>query len=318
MTGGLAAPPLLITVGDPKGIGPEVAVKAAQALRIPAILLGDAAAIHRWGPHLPVLKALGPVDRLSILEPPKGEPVEVAAIRLAAQACLSGQAKALVTGPIHKARLAAQGFAYSGHTDFLGALCNADPMMAFVGEGLRVGLVTAHIPLSQVPAAVTRARLTRCLRLCEQGLVDLGLARRRIVVAGVNPHAGERGLLGSEENDVVGPVCKALAAQGMDLVGPMAAEIAFTQLRRGEVDMLLAMYHDQGLAPLKIVAFGKLVNWSLGLPIVRTSVDHGTADDIAGKGIADPASMQAAIQLATALTVDSTVVVSTSTRPQGE
>jgi 4-hydroxythreonine-4-phosphate dehydrogenase len=204
----------------------------------------------------------------------------------------------MVTGPIHKGRLAAQGFAYSGHTDFLGAICGVDPMMAFVGEGLRVGLVTTHIPLSRVPGAVTAERVKRCLLLCEQGLRDLGLSRRRIAVAGVNPHAGEEGLLGSEEIDVVKPVCDALIREGLDLVGPMAAEIAFTQLRKGQVDMLLAMYHDQGLAPLKIVAFGRLVNWSLGLPIIRTSVDHGTADDIAGQGIADPASMVAAIQLA--------------------
>jgi len=307
-----ALPPLLITPGDPQGIGPEVAVKAAQALGCPAVLVGDVDALRRWDAQLPVVDVLAPVSTLSILPPPQGEPVEVAAIRLAAQACLSGQARAMVTGPIHKARLAARGFAYSGHTDFLGALCKADPMMAFVGEGLRVGLVTTHIPLSQVPGAIRAERLKRCLQLCDRGLADLGLSRRRIAVAGVNPHAGEGGLLGSEEQDVVAPVCREMAAQGLDLVGPMAAEIAFTQLRKGEVDMLLAMYHDQGLAPLKIVAFGKLVNWSLGLPIVRTSVDHGTADDIAGQGIADPASMVAAIQLASELTV-----VSTSTRPQG-
>ncbi len=308
----MALPPLLITAGDPQGVGPEVAVKAAQALGCSGVLVGDVDALRRWDRRLPVIDVLEPVSTLSILAPPQGEPVEVAAIRLAAQACLAGQARGMVTGPIHKARLAARGFAYSGHTDFLGALCKADPMMAFVGEGLRVGLVTTHIPLSQVSGAIHAERLKRCLRLCDRGLADLGLSRRRIAVAGVNPHAGEDGLLGTEERDVVAPVCREMAAQGLDLVGPMAAEIAFTQLRKGEVDMLLAMYHDQGLAPLKIVAFGKLVNWSLGLPIVRTSVDHGTADDIAGQGIADPGSMMAAIQLASKLTV-----VSNSTRPQG-
>lgn len=301
MSAEFSTPPLLITAGDPAGIGPEVAVKAAIHLKRPAILVGDVTALRHWSSNLPVLRAIGPVDRLSILEPPAGEPVEVAAIRLSAQACLDGTARAMVTGPIHKGRLAAQGFAYSGHTDFLGAICGVDPMMAFVGEGLRVGLVTTHIPLSRVPGAVTAERVKRCLLLCEQGLRDLGLSRHRIAVAGVNPHAGEEGLLGSEEIDVVKPVCDALIREGLDLVGPMAAEIAFTQLRRGEVDMLLAMYHDQGLAPLKIVAFGRLVNWSLGLPIIRTSVDHGTADDIAGQGVADPASMVAAIQLAVRL-----------------
>ena len=313
MSAELNSLPLLITAGDPLGIGPEVAVKAAMQLNCPAILVGDVTALHHWSSSLPLVDAIEPVERLSILVPPAGEPVEVAAIRLAAQACLDGTASAMVTGPIHKGRLAAQGFAYSGHTDFLGALCGADPMMAFVGDGLRVGLVTTHSPLSRVPAAVTTERVKRCLRLCEKGLRDLGLTRHRIAVAGVNPHAGEGGLLGSEEIDLVKPVCDALIREGLDLVGPMAAEIAFTQLRKGQVDMLLAMYHDQGLAPLKIVAFGRLVNWSLGLPIIRTSVDHGTADDIAGQGIADPASMVAAIQLAVRLAA----VSSKTTASQG-
>jgi 4-hydroxythreonine-4-phosphate dehydrogenase len=288
----------LITAGDPEGIGPEVAVKAARQLGLSAILVGEVAALRRWDEGLPLVKQISAVSELSIFEPPEGEAVEVAAIRLAADACLDGRASAMVTGPIHKARLAAKGFAYSGHTDFLGALCGTDPMMAFVGKGLRVGLLSTHIPLSEVPQAATPERLERCVRLCEQGLIDLGLSRRRIAVAGINPHAGEGGLLGQEEEKVLKPVCRRLVEEGLDLVGPMAAEIAFTQLRRGEVDMVLAMYHDQGLAPLKIVAFGELVNWSLGLPIVRTSVDHGTADDIAGQGTADPGSMVAAIQLA--------------------
>jgi len=291
-------PPILITAGDPEGIGPEVAVKAARELALPAILVGDASAMHRWDASLPLVDSLDAVRELSIYEPPSGEPVEVSAIRVAAQACLANKASAMVTGPIHKGRLAEKGFKYKGHTDFLGALCEAEPMMAFVGRGLRVGLVTTHIPLAAVPGAVTAQRLERCIRLCDQGLGQLGLPRRRIALAGINPHAGEGGLLGKEEEVVVKPLCRSLSEQGFDLYGPLAAEIAFGQLRKGEIDMLLAMYHDQGLAPLKIVAFGELVNWSLGLPIVRTSVDHGTADDIAGQGCADPGSMRAAIELA--------------------
>jgi len=292
-------PPLLITAGDPAGIGPEVAVKAAGQLGLRAVIVGQREAIQRWGPDLPVVQSIADVKELCILEPHTvDEPIEVASIRFAVDACLSGAAAALVTGPIHKGRLVQQGFEYTGHTDFIGALCGVDPMMAFVGAGLRVGLVTTHIPLMTVSQAMTTERLSRCIRLCDHGLKQLGLKRRRLVVAGMNPHAGEEGLLGSEEQEIIQPVCRALREEGLDIVGPIAAETAFGSLRRGEADMLLAMYHDQGLPPLKMVAFGQLVNWSLGLPLIRTSVDHGTADDIAGKGVADPNSMVAAIELA--------------------
>ena len=290
--------PLLITPGDPDGIGPEVSVKAAKALGVAAILIGDVDACRRWAPDLPVVEAIQPVDGLCAMQPPAGEPMEVAAVRLGAEACLDKRASALVTGPIHKERLVAQGFQYAGHTDLLGAICGRDPMMAFVGAGLRVGLVTAHIPLAKVPDAVDEARIEHCIRLCLDGLSQLEIDRKRVVLAGVNPHAGERGVLGQEEAERVGPVCERLREEGLDVVGPLAAESAFLALRQGQADMLLAMYHDQGLTPLKMVAFGELVNWSLGLPIIRTSVDHGTAYDIAGKGVADPRSMEEAIRLA--------------------
>ena len=292
-------PPLIITAGDPAGIGPEVAVKAARQLDVRAVIVGQREALQKWGPELPLVDTISEIEGLCLLEPSAGdEPIEVAAIRFAVDACLSGRGAALVTGPVHKGRLAQQGFEYTGHTDFLGALCGVDPMMAFVGAGLRVGLVTTHIPLMSVSQAITTERLARCIRLCDQGLKQLGLGRRRLVVAGMNPHAGEEGLLGSEEEEIIKPVCRALGQEGLDLVGPIAAETAFGLLQRGEADMLLAMYHDQGLPPLKMVAFGQLVNWSLGLPLIRSSVDHGTADDIAGQGIADPKSMVAAIELA--------------------
>ena len=224
--------------------------------------------------------------------------MEVASIRLGAEACLAKRASALVTGPIHKERLVAQGFQYAGHTDLLGAICGQDPMMAFVGAGLRVGLVTAHIPLAGVADAIDEERVEHCIRLCIDGLSQLKTDRKRVVLAGINPHAGERGVLGQEEMDRVWPVCERLRDEGLDVVGPLAAETAFLALRQGQADMLLAMYHDQGLTPLKMVAFGELVNWSLGLPIIRTSVDHGTAYDIAGQGIADSRSMEEAMRLA--------------------
>ena len=275
---------ILITVGDPAGIGPEVAAKAADE---GCVLVGDEAAIERWSPRVPVV------------QPPDGdEPVEVRALRYAVDACRSGRASALVTGPMNKARLAARGFPYRGHTGFLGALCGVKPVMGFVGGDLRVCLVTTHIPLADVAAAVTAERLRHVFRVASTELRSrLGL-EGRLLVCGLNPHAGDRGVLGREEIEVIAPAIQAARGAGLPVDGPISAEAAFRRQRAGHADMVVAMYHDQGLAPLKLVDFGRSVNWSMGLPIVRTSVDHGTADDIAGQGLADPSSMRAAIALA--------------------
>jgi len=293
--------PLVITPGDPAGVGPEVAVKAARRLGVDAVLIGDVAAVTRWAGPLPRVEVVRPVRGLAILEPAPGdEPVEVRAIRAAHAACLAGAARAMVTGPIHKARLAARGFHHPGHTGFLGELCGVErPVMAFVGGALRVALVTVHLPLAAVPAAITRAAVEHTARVVEGALRErLGIARPRLLICGLNPHAGDGGLLGREEIEVIAPACAALAADGLDVRGPLSAEGAFLAARQGAGDVVVAMYHDQGLAPLKAVDFGRSVNWTLGLPIVRTSVDHGTADDIAGRGVADDASMAAAIRLA--------------------
>ena len=307
--------PLVVTPGDPRGIGPEVTAKALLA-RIEAgspvdcVVVGDRAAFEREASKFGL--AVEPVERIrratsgvGVLDPGSvGEPVEVRAVRVAAGAVLAGEARGLVTGPIHKARLAARGFAYTGHTDFLGALCGVDrPVMAFTGGKLMVALVTVHVPLRDVASRLTFDLVLHTLRACEAGLRDqLGIRTRRLGVCGLNPHAGDAGLLGREEIDIIGPAVEAARADGIDAMGPLSAETAFRRAAEGALDMVIAMYHDQGLAPLKLVDFGRSVNWTLGLPIVRTSVDHGTADDIAGMGIADPASMLAALRLAERLT----------------
>lgn len=294
-------PPLVLTPGDPAGIGPEITWKALQALDgVDVVVVCDPGLLP--GP-LPTVGdvAAGRGRGATRLDPPPGdEPVEVRALRLAVAACLSGDARALVTGPIHKARLRARGFRFSGHTDFLAHLCGDQrPVMAFAGGSLRVALVTTHLPLSQVPAAITADAVIHTVETAARALRDqLGLAAPRLVVCGLNPHAGEEGMLGAEEIAVIGPACDAVRAMGWDVVGPLGSETAFRLAADGAVDLVVAMYHDQGLAPLKLVDFGRSVNWTLGLPLVRTSVDHGTADDIAGQGLADPASMLAAIGLA--------------------
>jgi 4-hydroxythreonine-4-phosphate dehydrogenase len=253
-------------------------------------LVGDPAAIGAW-----------PTHGLTVVDPgAAAEPVEVAAIRWAVGECLAGRADALVTGPIHKARLAARGFPHPGHTEFLAELCGVtDPVMAFTGGSVRVALVTVHLPLRRVADAVTEARVLHTVRAAHRALVEqLRLERRKIAVCGLNPHAGDAGLLGTEDRDLIAPAVRTAAAEGIDAIGPVSAETAFLAMRRGDVDLVVAMYHDQGLAPLKAVDFGRSVQWTLGLPIVRVSVDHGTADDLVGTGQADPSSMIAAIRFA--------------------
>lgn len=288
--------PLVLTPGDPRGVGPELTVRALAAVEVGEVwVVGDVAA----------LRAAGFRDsaRACAVQPPDtGEPVEVAALRHAVAACREGRARGLVTGPIHKARLAARGFRHHGHTDFLAELCGApDPVMAFVGGEVRVALVTVHEPLAAVPALVTADRVLRVLRVVDRALrAQLGLAAPRIAVCGLNPHAGEDGVLGREELDEIAPAVRAARAEGIDARGPVSAEAAF--MHPGQSDLVLAMYHDQGLVPLKRVDFGRTVNWTMGLPIVRTSVDHGTADDLVGTGLARSDSLEAALRLAHQLT----------------
>ena len=284
---------LVVTPG--MGIGPEVTVKALAARPRDALLIGsrDVLDLARAA-GLTITETPEPGPGLRFHEPRTSEPVPVAAIRLGVELCLQGRARALVTGPIHKAKLAAQGFTFAGHTGFLGHLAGAPrPVMAFHAPGLVLSLVTTHVPLVQV--RLDAADIAYVVRTTEAAVRGLGIARPRIAVTGLNPHAGDGGLLGSEDEAIIRP-----ALAGLGVVGPISAEAAFTQ--RDRYDAIVAMYHDQGLVPLKALWFGKTVNWTLGLPFVRTSVDHGTADDLVGTGRADATSMEAALALAERLT----------------
>ncbi|MCA9567556.1 MAG: 4-hydroxythreonine-4-phosphate dehydrogenase PdxA [Myxococcales bacterium] len=279
---------LLITPGDPGGIGPEVTARALASVDVGDVeIVGDRAAVLPW------LERVG-VD-VPVIEPAGDGPVEVRSIEHAVRACVAGEAGALVTGPIHKAKLAREGFAWPGHTDFLGHLTGVErPVMAFVGGRVRVALATVHLPLSAVPAALDIPTVEHTIRAAHRALVDqVGLVSPVLAVCGLNPHAGDEGLLGREEIEVIGPAVEACRADGIDARGPMSAESAF--LPDTGFDLIVAMYHDQGLVPLKALDFGRTVNWTLGLPIVRTSVDHGTAYDLVGTGRASPASMEAAL-----------------------
>ncbi|MCK6504554.1 4-hydroxythreonine-4-phosphate dehydrogenase PdxA [Myxococcota bacterium] len=296
----------LVVVTPGMGIGPEVSLRALARRRElwpRVVLVGRASALAAVpdGPPLVEVRGLCAAPRgLALFDPgDRAEPTEAAAVRAGALACLQGRAAALVTGPIHKGRLAARGFPFSGHTDFLGHLCGAAPVMAFAGGRFGVALVTVHIPLARVPQALTVEGIVHVTRTAARAWRDqLGRSHPRLAVCGLNPHAGEGGLLGGEEGAIIAPACATLRGEGWDVDGPVSAETAVMQAMAGQVDVVIAMYHDQGLVPLKAVDFGRTVNWTLGLPIVRTSVDHGTADDLVGTGRADPSSMAAALALA--------------------
>ncbi len=311
--------PLALTTGEPAGIGPDVAVIWAQTPRDTAVVaLADPVLLqvraNQLGLKLKVVEYPGPVTCAagSISVKPIRMGVDAVAGRLdvlnvpyvletltaATDGCLGGRFSGMVTGPVQKSIINDAGVAFSGHTEFLAERCACDAVvMLLVAGGLRVALATTHVSLAEVPALITRQRLTEVLEVL---LADLtrrfAIARPRILVAGLNPHAGEGGHLGREEIDVIAPVCRAFADRGV--FGPLPADTLFTQRQLAGADAVLAMYHDQGLPVLKHVGFGNAVNVTLGLPIVRTSVDHGTALDIAGRGGADIGSFVAAIELA--------------------
>ena len=291
------------------GIGPEVTARALAPIVDQAAftLMGSGpemtAALDAAGvPWTPASEPCGCTGVCVVDTRGADEPAPVAAIRRAVQTVLDGNASALVTGPIHKAKLRQKGFQFMGHTDMLGELCGARPVMAFTGGVMRVALVTTHMPLEAVSSAITAEAVEHTVRTAHTALVnDLGIGAPRVLVCGLNPHAGEDGELGGTEEVVITPVVEGLRAEGMNVEGPLCAEAAFMTAARGEVDLVVAMYHDQGLVPLKVVDFGRSVNWTLGLPIIRTSVDHGTALDIAWKGVANESSLISAIGLATRL-----------------
>jgi 4-hydroxythreonine-4-phosphate dehydrogenase len=224
-------------------------------------------------------------------------------LRLGVRLCTSGECRALVTAPVQKSVINEAGIPFTGHTELLAELTGtSDPVMLLAGKSLRVALATTHLPLRQVPDALTQSGLERTIRILATDLqARFGLAAPRILVLGLNPHAGERGTLGDEEIRVIEPALAAARTQGIDVLGPVSADTAFGAASLARCDVVLAMYHDQGLPVLKTLEFGEIVNVTLGLPIVRTSVDHGTALDLAGSGRARHDSLRAAVRLATEL-----------------
>ncbi|GGE00624.1 4-hydroxythreonine-4-phosphate dehydrogenase [Gemmobacter megaterium] len=311
--------PIAVSCGEPAGIGAELAVKARAALgaAVPFFWIGDPA-------HLPPGSRMAeiarpedaltvPSNRLPVLPlsfagkavpgcpDPANAPGVVAAIEQAVRLVQRGQAAAVCTLPIHKKALQdGAGFGFPGHTEFLAHLAGgADVVMCLASDLLRVVPATIHIPLSQVPAALTPAVLDRVIRVTHAGMVrDFGIAAPRIAVAGLNPHAGEGGNMGREELDWIAPLIGRLAAEGLAVFGPLPADTMFHARARDAYDVAVCAYHDQALIPIKTLAFDDGVNVTLGLPFIRTSPDHGTAFDIAGKGVARAASVIAALRMA--------------------
>ena len=283
-------PRIAITAGDPAGIGPEIAAVAAASPRVRA---GCEPIIYESTPSEPV-----PIGQVS---PQAGRAAFDAVVR-AVEDARKGVVQGVATAPVNKAAFAAAGLGWKGHTDLLAHLCGVGQVaMMFHSPKLRVVLATVHVPLRDVPRLLTRDLILGTLHLTAQELPYFGVAHPRLAVAGLNPHAGEGGLMGREEIEVIEPAVREARQDGLDVTGPLPADTVFVRAARGEFDCVLACYHDQGLTPVKLLAFGTAVNVTLGLPIVRTSPDHGTAFDIAGQGIADPGSMIESVLLAAEL-----------------
>ena len=309
---------LAITLGEPAGIGPDLLIALIQHKRTAdwvvladadlllarARVLGLPLQLTRQPTRRPGSLHIEPVALAQPAQPgrlnPANAPSVLSALNRAVDGCLAGRFRALVTGPMQKSVVNEAGIHFSGHTEYLRERCQADDaLMLLVYGGLRVGLATTHLPLADVPAAVTPALLETKLRIMLDGLCGhFGISRPHVLVTGLNPHAGESGHLGREEIEVIAPACVRLRADGHAVTGPVAADTAFTPATLDKVDAVLAMYHDQGLPVLKYAGFGGAVNVTLGLPFLRTSVDHGTALHLAGAGTADPGSLLAALRLA--------------------
>ena len=317
-----ALPRLALTAGEPAGVGPELLARlAASSLPADLIAISEAGllerAAHVCGVALKIEsfdgspRTLRAPGTLRLIEVPlreaetPGNPVPRNAFHVlntlarAADGCMGGEFDALVTAPVQKSVINDAGETFSGHTEFFAQRADCDVVMMLASPELRVALATTHLPLAKVPAAITRESLTRTLRIVRAELIaKFGIAQPRIAVLGLNPHAGEAGHLGGEEIEVIIPAMDTLRAEGFALIGPLPADTAFVPAQRTHYDAVLAMYHDQALPVLKSEAFERTVNITLGLPYIRTSVDHGTALDLAGKGLADPSSLFATAELA--------------------
>lgn len=326
MTIRLPIPRIALTAGEPAGIGPDLCIQLAQqdlpcevvVVASPQLLLqraeqlglplkikefdSSAPAVTQTAGCLTVMPVeLAEAVRCGQLNPANSRYV-LKAITKASKGCMELVFDAMVTGPVHKGVINDSGLSFTGHTEFIASITGGYPVMMLATPGLRVALVTTHLPLSEVCQAVTHTRLRTVIRILNQELRSrFGIAHPKILVCGLNPHAGENGHLGREEIEVIEPVLDSFRKQGLDLRGPLPADTLFTDKYLATADAVLAMYHDQGLPVLKHMGFGKAVNITLGLPIIRTSVDHGTALDLAGSGKADVGSLQFALQ--TALTM---------------
>jgi 4-hydroxythreonine-4-phosphate dehydrogenase len=323
-------PLIAITMGDPAGIGPEIIAKVIESSEILPIcrpvVIGDTGVMKKVIEELRLPVTVNSIASLDHADPAKGKlevldlnnvninthhwgmpdassgKAVVAYIKKAVDLAMKHEADAMVTAPISKEMMNAAGHHYAGHTELLADLTKTKEYgMMFVGGGLRLILATIHVALKDVHRHITQANILKTLRLAHQATRYIGIEKPRIGVAALNPHAGEGGLFGSEEWDAILPAIITARGEGINASDPIPADTLFYKARNNYFDIIVAMYHDQGLAPLKMVAFGNAVNVTVGLPIIRTSVDHGTAYDIAGKGCADPASLLEAIRLAASM-----------------
>jgi 4-hydroxythreonine-4-phosphate dehydrogenase len=325
-------PIILISMGDPAGIGPEIAAKALAGGRFRSIcrpmIVGDAGVLMSAADAAEVdvafnirdalCKADFKSDGVEVLNLQNVEPEGVrwgevsssagqAAFEYVVKAielCLDGKAQALATGPINKRALNEAGLHYSGHTEILASYCNAKSVaMMLVAGSFRVSHVTTHVSLRDACIQIKKDRILQVIKLTHDALLKMGIGHPRLAVAGLNPHAGEDGLFGSEEIEEIGPALEIALEEGFEVIGPEPPDTIFLRASRRDlgIDAVIAMYHDQGHIPVKLLGFHDGVNMTLGLPIIRTSVDHGTAFDIAGTGMGDSSSLEAAIRMATTL-----------------
>jgi len=327
---------IAITPGEPAGIGPDLCVQLAQQANVSELIaVADPLLLEQRASQLnlpltltefdpdsePVSQQPGSLKILPVALKaavsagqlnPINAPYVLDTLRLAAEGCSSGMFSALVTGPVHKGVINDAGIPFTGHTEYLADLANADPVMMLATSGLRVALVTTHLPLSAVSGAITQEALEKVIRILHQDLqLCFGIAQPRILVCGLNPHAGENGHLGEEEIYIITPTLDRLRSEGMNLNGPLPADTLFTPKYLERADAVLAMYHDQGLPVLKHLGFGRAVNITLGLPFIRTSVDHGTALELAGTGQGSCGSLKVALETSVQMAVQKTGIDST-------
>jgi 4-hydroxythreonine-4-phosphate dehydrogenase len=332
----MTTPAIVLSTGEPAGIGPDLALLIArQALPCALVALGDVDLLKQRAGQLGAAVTIEPLATdarpassqpgiLQVWHEPlavpcrpgrldaRNAPYVLRLLDHAIEACMSGLAEAMVTGPVQKSVINDAGTPFTGHTEYLAEKTGTPKVvMMLTGGGLRVALATTHLPLSRVSQALTREELEAVIRILHGDLIrKFGIANPRIAVCGLNPHAGEFGHLGREEIEVIEPVLQSLRNEGMNLTGPHPADTLFAQLHKQPADAVLAMYHDQGLPVLKYASFGEGVNVTLGLPLIRTSVDHGTALDLAGTGKIEIGSLLAAIELAVELASKRQVAVS--------